>query len=417
MLPCRRRGAAVLYAGQQTAVYTEKGAYTVDLHELFDKREFVLLDGGMGTMLQERGVKFDPPEMINIVSPEIVADIHRMYVDAGSDIIYSNTFGANRYKLAGCGHSVEEIVSAAVDNAKRVCAGRAYVALDIGPIGRLTGPGGDLSFEEAYDIFSEVVDAGKDADLIVIETMTDLCEMRAALLAAKERSTLPVICTMTFEANGRTFTGTSASAMALTLTAMGADVIGVNCSLGPAELLPIIEEISHWSHLPLTVKANAGLPDPETGRYDVTAEDFAEVAVKFADIGVKVIGGCCGTDPKFIAKIKEKLDGRAFVPRQEELTYGDIIPTAVCSATRTVVIDQPRIIGERINPTGKKRFKEALKANDIGYILSQAIEQANAGADILDVNVGLPDIDEREMMVRVVQALQDVTDLPLQPDR
>ncbi|MBR3536594.1 MAG: homocysteine S-methyltransferase family protein [Oscillospiraceae bacterium] len=392
----------------------------MDFRKLLEENEFVYLDGGMGTTFLDLGIETgEIPELLNLTSPEVLEKIHGMFIDAGSMILYSNTFGANRYKLEDTGYTVDEVIGAGVANLKnaiRKSGKEAYAALDVGPLGRLMEPGGDLSFEEAYDVFAEIIRAGKDADLIVIETMTDLSEMRAALLAAKENSDKPVMCTMSFELNGRTFTGCSCSAMALSLTALGADAIGVNCSLGPAELVPIVEEISHWTHLPLVAKANAGLPDPVTGRYNVMAEDFAETAVKFADLGVKILGGCCGTSPAYIAALKELLKDRKFKAREEEITGGAIIPTAVCSVSKTVVIDQPRIIGERINPTGKKRFKEALVNNDINYILGQAIEQVNAGADILDVNVGLPDIDEKAMMVRTVKALQGVTDLPLQLD-
>ena len=328
-------------------------------------------------------------------------------------IVYANTFGANRFKLEGCGHTVDEIIGAGVSIAKRACeksGKKAYAALDIGPIGQLLEPTGGLTFEEAYDIFKEQIIAGKDADLIVLETMTDLYEVRAALLAAKENSDKPVICTMTFEQNGRTFTGCSTSAMALTLEGLGADAIGVNCSLGPKELAPVVEEICRWTSLPVAVKPNAGLPDPDTNLYDVDPDDFAEAAAAFADMGVKIFGGCCGTSPDYIKALTSKLSGCKYVERAPE------IPAAVCSYSNTVEINQPRIIGERINPTGKKRFKEALKNGDIDYILGQAIEQINAGADILDVNVGLPDIDEKAMMVRTIKALQSVTDLPLQID-
>ncbi len=392
----------------------------MDFRKLLEENEFVFLDGGMGTTFLDLGIETgEIPELLNITSPEVLEKIHGMFLDAGSMILYTNTFGANRYKLEESGYTVDEVIGAGVANLKRAIekSGKeAYAALDVGPLGRLMEPGGDLSFEEAYDVFAEIIRAGKDADLIVIETMTDLTEMRAALLAAKENSCKPVMCTMSFELNGRTFTGCSCSAMALSLTALGADAVGVNCSLGPAELIPIVEEISHWTHLPLIAKANAGLPDPVTGRYNVDAGDFAETAVKFAGLGVKILGGCCGTSPAYIAALKKLLEGKKFEPRKEEVTKGEIIPTAICSASKTVVIDQPRIIGERINPTGKKRFKEALVNNDINYILGQAIEQVNAGADILDVNVGLPDIDEKAMMVRTVKALQGVTDLPLQVD-
>ncbi len=386
----------------------------MDFNRILTENEFIFLDGAMGTMLQKKGLEAgETPELLNLTHPEMIESIHSEYLSAGSNIVYANTFGANRFKLDSCGHSVDEVISAGIATAKRACeksGKKAYAALDIGPIGQLLEPTGSLTFEEAYDIFKEQIIAGKDADLIVLETMTDLYEVKAALLAAKENSDKPVICTMTFEENGRTFTGCSCSAMALTLEGLGADAIGVNCSLGPRELAPVVEEICRWTTLPVAVKPNAGLPDPVTGGYDVTPEEFAETAAAFADMGVKLLGGCCGTSPEFIKCLTAKMADKKSVAREHN------IPAAVCSYSDTVVIDRPRIIGERINPTGKKRFKEALKNGDIDYILGQAIEQAGAGADILDVNVGLPDIDEKAMMVRTVKALQGVTDLPLQID-
>ncbi|MBQ2824099.1 MAG: homocysteine S-methyltransferase family protein [Oscillospiraceae bacterium] len=379
--------------------------------KLLKENEFVFLDGGMGTMLQARGLKAgETPELLNLTHPEQIKEIHRLYIDAGSMIVYANTFGANGYKLAETGKSAEEVISAGVKNALEAADGKALVALDIGPIGQLLEPTGTLKFEEAYDYFKEQVTAGKDADLIVIETMTDLYETKAALLAAKENSELPVICTMTFEENLRTFTGCSVSSMALTLEGLGADAIGVNCSLGPREFAPIIEELSKWTTLPIVAKANAGLPDPVTNTYSITPEQFGEAYAKLVPYGIKLAGGCCGTTPDFIRALKKHLSDKKYQPACPE------IPAAVCSAGRTVVIDGPRIIGERINPTGKKLFKEALKRNDIDYILGQAIEQIHAGAEILDVNVGLPEIDEKDMMVRTVKALQGITDLPLQID-
>ncbi|MCH5192908.1 MAG: homocysteine S-methyltransferase family protein [Oscillospiraceae bacterium] len=384
-----------------------------NFYRLLEENEFVFLDGAMGTQLQKKGMEAGAiPELLNLEKPEWLNAIHGAYIEAGSQIVYTNTFGCNRHKLAGTGRTVEEIVSAAVQNAKKACGEKALVALDIGPIGQLLEPTGSLTFEKAYDIFKEQVIAGEKAgaDLIVCETMTDLYEVKAALLAAKENSDLPVICTMTFEQNRRTFTGCSVSSMALTLEGLGADAVGVNCSLGPKELEPVIAELSEWTTLPIIVKPNAGLPDPVTNEYDITPEQFAESAAGLVKYGIKIVGGCCGTDPRFIKAVTERLKGMKSVKREVN------IPAAVCSPAKTVIIDQPRIIGERINPTGKKLFKEALKRGDIDYILGQAIEQVNAGADILDVNVGLPDIDEKEMMVRVVKALQSVTDLPLQLD-
>ena len=382
------------------------------LKELFDKKQIIILDGGMGTMLQAKGMQMgETPEKLNLEKPEWLIDIHRQYIDAGSDIIYANTFGANRLKLKRCGCSVDEVIKAAIVNARKAAEGTdTLVALDIGPIGQLLEPTGTLSFDEAYDIYKEQVIAGAEADLIVFETMSDLYELKAAVLAARENSTLPVICTMTFEATHRTFTGTCISSAAMTLEALGIDAIGVNCSLGPKELLPIVEEMSQWTNLPLVVKPNAGLPDPVTNEYDCSPEEFTSLAKAFMPLGVKYIGGCCGTTPDYVRALSEMTRGLSYTPQHREL------PAAVCSATKTVVIDQPRIIGERINPTGKKRFKEALVNGDIGYILSQAIEQTDAGADILDVNVGLPSIDEKAMMIRAIKELQGVVDAPLQID-
>lgn len=376
------------------------------------KKDFVCLDGAMGTMLQAKGLKMgETPEVLNIEKAEWLIDIHRQYINAGSDIVYANTFGANRYKLAKSGYSVEEIICAGIKNAKKACEGTdTLVALDIGPIGQLLEPTGTLSFEEAYDIFKQEIIAGKDADVIVFETMTDLYELKAGILAAKENSDKPIICTMTFEENMRTFTGCGISSMALTLEGLGVDAIGVNCSLGPAELCPVIEELCKWTNLPVVVKPNAGLPDPLTNEYNVTPKEFAELMEKLIALGVKVFGGCCGTNPEFIRELKTVLNRNSFVKIQHK------IPAACCSASNTVVINRPRIIGERINPTGKKRFKQALLDGDIDYILGQAIEQIHAGADILDVNVGLPGIDEKEMMKKAVKALQGVTDVPLQLD-
>lgn len=382
-------------------------------YRLLDENEFVILDGAMGTMLQAGGLKAgEIPEMLNFTRPGLIADIHRAYAEAGSRISYINTFGANRYKLEETGKSVSEVIAAAAEIARNACGGKTLVALDIGPIGKLLEPTGGLTFEEAYDIFREQVTAGAEsgADLIAFETMTDLYELKAAVLAAKENTDLPIVCTMTFEKNMRTFTGCSVSAMAMVLEGLGVDAVGVNCSLGPRELEPVIAELSRHTSLPIAVKPNAGLPDPVTNKYDVTPKEFAESAANLVKYGVKLIGGCCGTTPDFIRETVKALSGMKYTKQLP------VSQTAVCTPAKTVVINQPRIIGERINPTGKKRFKEALKSGDIDYILGQAIEQANAGADILDVNVGLPDIDEKAVMVKVVKAIQSVTDLPLQLD-
>lgn len=383
----------------------------MDFKSLLNK-DYIILDGAMGTMLQAQGLEVGGiPEVLNITEPEKLVNIHKSYINAGSDIIYANTFGANRFKMAESGYTVDELIKAAIKNAKEAAKGTdTLVALDIGPIGQLLEPTGTLSFDEAYDVFKEEIIAGSDADLIVFETMTDLYEVKAGILAAKENSSKPIIVTMTFEENMRTFTGCAISSMALTLEGLGADAIGVNCSLGPKELLPIIEELSKWTNLPIVVKPNAGLPDPVTNEYNVSPQEFASYVLDMNKYGIRIVGGCCGTTPDFIKETVKALSEVKPVIEKKD------IPSAICSPTTTVVIDQPRIIGERINPTGKKLFKQALKDNNIDYILGQAIEQIQGGADILDVNVGLPDIDEKEMMVKVLKAVQGIADVPLQID-
>mgnify|MGYP000918490033 FL=1 len=387
----------------------------MDVKELL-KKGYIVLDGAMGTMLQKKGMKMGVvPETLGITKPEWIIDIHKQYIEAGSDVIYANTFGANRYKLKGTGYSTEEIIKKAIENGRKACEGsKSYVALDIGPIGQLLEPTGSLSFEEAYDIFKEEIVAGKDADVIVIETMTDLLETKAAVLAAKENSNLPVFVTMTFEENKRTFTGCSVSAMVLTIVGLGVDAIGVNCSLGPDQLAPIVEEIGKWSDVPVIVKANAGLPDPVTNEYDVTPEQFVEDYKQMLKYGARIFGGCCGTNPDYIRAVKAMLveaqKNNEFESNRQERQL------AICSPINTVVVNQPRIIGERINPTGKKRFKQALVEKDMNYILGQATEQIEAGAEILDVNVGHPEIDEKEMMIKTVKELQSIVSVPLQID-
>lgn len=387
----------------------------MDVKELL-KKGYIVLDGAMGTMLQKKGMKMGVvPETLGITKPDWIIDIHKQYIEAGSDIVYANTFGANRYKLKGTGYSTEEIIKKAIENGRKACEGNeSFVALDIGPIGQLLEPTGSLSFEEAYDIFKEEIVAGKDADVIVIETMTDLLETKAAVLAAKENSNLPVFVTMTFEENKRTFTGCSVSAMVLTIAGLGVDAIGVNCSLGPDQLAPIVEEIGKWSDIPVIVKANAGLPDPVTNEYDVTPEQFVEDYKQMLKYGARIFGGCCGTNPEYIRAVKAMLveaqKNNEFESNRQERQL------AICSPINTVVVNQTRIIGERINPTGKKRFKQALVEKDMNYILGQATEQIEAGAEILDVNVGHPEIDEKEMMIKTVKELQSIVSVPLQID-
>lgn len=382
-------------------------------NKLIKEKDFIIFDGAMGTQLQAKGLKTgECPEILSITHPEIVRDIHKSYIDAGSMVVYSNTFGANSYKLAESGYTVEEVVKASVKVAKEATGGTgALAALDIGPIGQLMEPTGSMSFDEAYEIYKEVILAGADADLIVFETMTDLAELKAGVLAAKENSSKPIVCTMTFEENMRTFTGCSVSSMALTLEGLGVDALGVNCSLGPVQLRGVVEELAKWTTLPIIVKPNAGLPDPATGKYDLPPEEFAaDMANGIVPLGATILGGCCGTTPEYIRQLSKALKNAKPYKRSTD------VPSAVCSPSRTVVINQPRIIGERINPTGKKLFKEALRNNNLDYILTQGIEQINAGAEILDVNVGLPEIDEEQMMIRAIKGLQGVVDVPLQID-
>ncbi len=368
----------------------------------------MILDGAMGTMLQKAGLPAGKsPELWNLEKPEAITAIGRQYVAAGSDIIYANTFGANRYKT----EKVTEVVKAGVAAAKEAVKGtNTKVALDIGPIGQLLTPLGTLGFDEAYDIFKEVLLAGEAAgvDLVVFETMSDLYEVKAGVLAAKENTSLPVFVTMTFEKNARTFVGVTVPAMALTLDGLGVDAMGFNCSLGPNELLPMVETLAQWTDKPIILKPNAGLPDPETGTYHITPEQFAETMAKAAEY-VTYFGGCCGTSPAFIAALRQSLADKT-PNRVKKSRHG------VCSGTKEIELCGVRTIGERINPTGKKRFKQALLEQDISYILECGIEQEDAGADILDVNVGLPEIDEIATMQQVITALQGVVSLPLQID-
>ncbi len=386
----------------------------MDIKTLLNSDKYIILDGAMGTELQKRGMKpGELSEEMNFSNPRLVAGINRAYAKAGSDVVFANTFGANRYKLKDSGRTVFETVYAAIKIAKDATFDLdTFVALDVGPLGKLLEPMGELSFEEAYEAFAEIVKIGQaaGADLAVLETMTDLYEMKAALLAVKENTSLPVFCSITLDSNMRTFTGTSVLEEVLVLSGLGADAIGINCSLGPASLEPAVTELLKYSPVPVLIKPNAGLPDPKTGEYSLSSEDFAAEMKAFADMGVKIMGGCCGTSPEYIRALSGAVKGGACPGRKAEKL------SSVCSASKTVELNMPRIIGERINPTGKKLFKEALRSGNIDYILARASEQVAAGAEILDVNVGLPEIDEKEMMVRVVKAIQGITDLPLQLD-
>lgn len=382
--------------------------------DLFQKQDYIILDGAMGTELQAAGLKLGQrPEILCFTEPEIVASIHRRYIDAGSNIIYANTFQANGHKLAGTGYEVTPVITQAIKVARQAAEGTdTLVALDVGPIGELLEPLGSLKFDDAYQLYKEMVTAGEaaGADLVVFETFTDLYDAKAAVLAAKENTSLPILITLTFEANHRTFTGTTLPSMAMTLEGLGVDAMGINCSLGPKEIFPMVQELAQWTGLPLVVKPNAGLPDPATNLYTITPEEFAEEMVPYAELGVRIMGGCCGTTPDFIRATAQAMQAYPPVKRPPVTRHG------VCCASHATELNGVRVIGERINPTGKKRFQQALREHDLGYILERGIEQQDAGADILDVNVGLPGLDEPKMMIDVVKALQSVIDLPLQID-
>ena len=385
-------------------------------------KEVLYFDGGMGTLLQEKGLQAgELPEIWNLTHMEEVIEIHRDYFEAGSDIVLTNTFGANALKFQDSEYELEDIVTAAVIHVKEAAYlgvhddREVYTALDIGPTGKLLKPMGDLDFEDAYQAFAQVMRWGEaaGADLIHIETMSDTYEMKAAVLAAKEQTSLPVFATMIFDEKGRLLTGADVrSAMAM-LEGLGVDALGINCGLGPEQMLPIFQEIVSHTSLPVIVKPNAGLPKQKDGAvyYDVTPKEFVRVMEKIVDGGAAVIGGCCGTTPGHIRNMTESFGRRAVkkVDHKEE--------TVVSSYGAAVVLDDcPVVIGERINPTGKKRLKQALKEQDFDYILKEGIRQQELGAQILDVNVGLPDIDETAMMREAVSRLQSITSLPLQID-
>ncbi len=365
-------------------------------------------------MLQAYGLEpGEPPALLAVTNPEVITSIHRQYVEAGADILYANTFGTNRYKLEGYGYSPGQIIDSAIKAARAACKEDTLVALDVDPLGELLEPMGTLTFEEAYDAFCEVVKQGEasGADLIVIETMTDLYEVKAAVLAAKEQTNLPVMVSMTFEETGRTFTGTSIECMTAVLEGLGVDAVGINCSLGPVEIFPLAEKMCQLTDLPVFVKPNAGLPDPRTGAYTIGPEEFARAMAEYRHLGIAMAGGCCGTTPDYIARMKA-----VFAGMERKQRTPSARESCVCSATNCAAIDHVTVIGERINPTGKKRLKQALIEEDYDYLLSQAVQQADAGAQVLDVNVGIPDIEEARVLPAVVKKIQAVTDLPLQID-
>lgn len=385
-------------------------------------KELIYFDGGMGTLLQSRGLKpGELPEVWNLEHADEVIDIHRQYFEAGSDIVLSNTFGANAIKFHDSEHSLKEIVTAAIDNVKKAAKlgvhdGReVYAALDVGPTGKLLKPMGDLGFEEAYHAFKETVQYGEaaGADLIHIETMSDSYEVKAAVLAAKENTSLPVFATMIFDEKGKLLTGGDVPSVVAMLEGLRVDALGINCGMGPEQMMTILEELLRYTSVPIIVKPNAGLPKQRDGEvyYDVTPQQFAGQMEKIVDMGACVIGGCCGTTPDHIRAMTDRTRGM-YVKASEKKNI-----TIVSSYGQSVVLGKkPVIIGERINPTGKKKFKQALKDHDMDYILKEGITQQDKGAHILDVNVGLPDIDEVEMMKEVVTELQSVSSLPLQID-
>ena len=376
-------------------------------------KRLLFFDGAMGTMLQERGLNHgEAPEGWNFTHPELIESIHRMYLDAGCNIIKTNTFGANGLKVSDVGQTVTE----AVRIAKKASAGReALVALDIGPTGRLLEPMGDLSFEAAYGLFREMAIAGEaaGADLALIETMSDTYEIKAAVLAVKENTSLPVVVTMIFNESGRLLTGATPTAAAAMLEGLGVSALGLNCGMGPKQMIPLLEELTAFCSIPIAVNPNAGLPRFENGKtyFDITPEEFALDMEVIARMGAQLIGGCCGTTPAHLAAMVQRCRGIGPAPVCNQNI------TVVSSYARAAVIGKkPLLVGERINPTGKSRFKQALRENDIDYIMEEAITQQQNGAHILDVNVGLPGIDEAQMMAHVVQQLQSVTNLPLQID-
>ncbi len=393
----------------------------INLHE-----NILFFDGAMGTMLQSKGLQLrELPEILNLKNPELITSIHNEYLDSGANFITSNTFGANRFKLANSGYTVSEIVEAgaflaheAVTQRRKSESGAKYFsALDIGSTGKILAPIGDASFQEIYDSVAEQVIAGKKfSDVILLETFTDLYELKAAVLAAIENSDLPVFATMSFEASGRTFFGASVESMVTVIQDLGVAALGVNCSLGPGQLLPLVKKFCEISHVPVMIQPNAGLPvirDSKTF-YDITPDEFAEISVEFARMGAAILGGCCGTTPEHITKMRE------CVMRE---THGKIAPRKI--PDRTVIASSSKIttfgekfviIGERLNPTGKKKLQQAIREQNFDYMINEALKQQEQAAKVLDLNVGLPDINEPEFLARALTEIQSVIDLPVQID-
>ena len=388
----------------------------MQVNELFKQSNTILLDGGIGTMLQAAGLKLGArPEELNITDPALIEGIHGQYAAAGSRIVNANTFGASAHKLAGSAYTLEQIITAGIANCKHACAPYgALTALDVGPLGELLEPSGTLAFEDAVAEYARIVKAGEaaGADLIFFETYTDLYELKAALLAAKENTHLPILASMSFEAGGRTFTGCTVESFAATARGLGADAVGINCSLGPKEIFPMAKRLAEAvpGNFPVFVKPNAGLPRADGSGYDITPQLFALQMKPYRELHLFAAGGCCGTTPEFIKLLNGTFAG--CTPGRP----AHRMPSVLCTPVDTVTVDGITVVGERINPTGKKRFQQALREGDMNYVLEQAVSQAEAGAQILDVNVGAPGVDEPVLMEQVVKALQSVTSLPLQLD-
>lgn len=384
------------------------------------KDNLLIFDGAMGTMLQKEGLPIgDNPEIFGMKNPDKLLKIHKKYLEAGSNVLTTNTFGCNELKVTKLGYTVEEVIDNAIKVAKQAIeesdkSKPRFVALDIGPIGEMLEPMGTLSFDKAYEIFKRQAIQGEKsgADLIIIETMMDLYEAKAAVLAAKENTNLPVICTMTFDENGRSFTGCLPQAMVATIEGLGVDALGVNCSLGPKQLLPIVKIITELANVPVIVQANAGLPVIENNQtiYKMTAKEFFQGVKNFVDLGVSIIGGCCGTNETFIKEICDNID----LLQRKNPNKKD--STIVCSAAKYVDIQGPVIVGERLNPTGRQPLIDAYSSGNNDYVINLALEQSNEGSEILNVNVGVPDLDEEKAMTRVIKGIQEVVDVPLQID-
>lgn len=384
------------------------------------KDNLLIFDGAMGTMLQREGLPIgDNPEIFGLKNPDKLLKIHKKYLEAGCNVLTTNTFGCNELKVTKLGYTVEEIIDNAITIGKKAIGESdkskpRFVALDIGPIGEMLEPMGTLSFDRAYEIFKRQAVQGEKsgADLIIIETMMDLYEAKVAVLAAKENTNLPVICTMTFDENGRSFTGCLPEAMVATIEGLGVDALGVNCSLGPKQLLPIVKIITELANVPVIVQANAGLPVIENNQtvYKMTAKEFFQGVKEFVDLGVSIIGGCCGTNEIFIKEICDNIDK---LQKKEPKTRES---TILCSAVKYVDVQGPTIVGERLNPTGRQPLIDAYTSGNNDYVINLALEQSKEGSEILNVNVGVPELDEKKAMKRVVKGIQEVVDTPLQID-